>query len=56
MSSKSMVGMFLANQSSIGLRSNRFSDFSRKSRIQSGSDFCPEISRTISSFRPFFGM
>ena len=37
MSSKSMSGMFLANQSSIGLRSNRFSALSRNLVIHSGS-------------------
>ena len=37
MSSKSMSGMFLANQSSIGLRSKRFNAFSRNFVIHSGS-------------------
>ena len=41
MSSKSMSGMFLANHSSIGLRSKRFSAFSRNFVIHSGSDFVP---------------
>ena len=40
MSSKSMVGMFFANHSSIGLRSKRFSALSRNFVIHSGSDLC----------------
>ena len=56
MSSKSMSGMFFANQSSIGLRSNRFSALSRNFVIHSGSPLRSEISRTISSFRPFWGV
>ena len=56
MSSKSMSGMFLANHSSIGLRSNRFSALSRNFVIHSGSDFWPEMSLTTSSFRPFLGV
>ena len=55
MSSKSMSGMFLANHSSMGLRSNRLSAFSRNFVIHSGSDFIHEISRTTSSLMPFFG-
>ena len=56
MSSKSMPGMFLANQSSIGLRSNRLRARSRKRRIQSGSPFIQDISFTMSSFRPLRGL
>ena len=48
--------MFTANQSAIGLRSNRCSDRSRNARIQSGSFFMADISRTIASFKPFFGL
>ena len=55
MSSKSMSGMFFANQSSIGLRSKRFSALSRNFVIHSGSSLCPEMSRTTVSFRPFLG-
>src|SRR5919106_2726680 len=56
MSSKSMVGMFLANHSSIGLRSNIFRARRRKRRIQSGSPFIQDISLMTSSFRPFRGL
>ncbi len=56
MSSKSMSGMFVANHSSIGLRSKRFSALSRNFVIQSGSSFCPEMSRTTASLRPFLGV
>ena len=56
MSSKSMSGMFLANHSSIGLRSKRFSALSRNFVIHSGSDLCPEMSWTTSSFTPFLGV
>ena len=48
--------MLTANHSAIGLRSKRLSAFSRKSRIHSGSFFMADISRTISSFRPFLGL
>ena len=48
--------MFLANQSSIGLRSNRLSARSRNWRIQSGSPFIHDISLTMSAFRPFRGL
>ena len=51
-----MVGMFLANQSSIGLRSKRLSDRSRKRVIQSGSPFIQDISLMMSSFRPLRGL
>ena len=40
----------------MGRRSNRWSDFSRTSRIQSGSPFIQDISSTMSSERPFFGL
>ena len=56
MSSKSMSGMFLANHSSMGLRSNRFSALSRNFVIHSGSDLRCEMSRTTCSFTPFFGV
>ena len=56
MSSKSMSGMFLANHSSIGLRSKRFSALSRNFVIHSGSSFWPEMSATTSSLRPFLGV
>src|SRR5437764_13230781 len=55
MSSKSMSGMFLANHSSMGLRSKRLSALSRNFVIHSGSDFPHEMSWTTSSFKPFFG-
>ncbi len=55
MFSKSMSGMFLANHSSMGLRSNRLSALSRNFVIHSGSLLWCEISRTTSSFTPFFG-
>ena len=48
--------MFTANQSAMGLRSKRASAFRRKSSIHSGSFFMADISRTISSFRPFLGL
>ncbi len=48
--------MFTANHSAIGLRSNRCNDRSRNARIQSGSFFIADISRTIASFKPFFGL
>ena len=48
--------MFLANHSTIGLRSNRFSALSRNFVIHSGSLFWCEMSRTTSSFRPFLGL
>src|SRR5690349_3800026 len=55
MSSKSMSGMFLANHSSMGLRSNRLSALSRNFVIHSGSDLAQEMSRTTSVFKPFLG-
>ena len=45
-----------ANHSAIGLRSKCLSARRRKSRIQSGSFFISDISRTIDSFRPFLGL
>ena len=48
--------MLTANHSAMGRRSNRCSARSRKSRIQSGSFFIADISRTIASFRPFLGL
>ncbi len=48
--------MFTANHAAMGLRSNRVRAFSRNSRIQSGSFFMADISRTISSFSPFLGL
>ena len=56
MSSKSMSGMFLANHSSIGLRSKRFSALSRNFVIHSGSFLWLRDVRTTSSFRPFLGV
>jgi len=56
MSSKSIPDMFLANQSSIGLRSKRFRARSRNRVIQSGSPFIQDISLTMSSFRPLRGL
>ncbi len=56
MSSKSMSGMFLANHSSIGLRSNRFSALSRNFVIHSGSLLRCEISLTMSSLMPLVGV
>jgi len=44
MSSKSMSGMLVANHSSIGFFSKRFSAFSRNFVIHSGSSFWPEMS------------
>ena len=48
--------MLTANHAAIGRRSNRWRARSRKSRIQSGSFFIADISRTIASFRPFLGL
>ena len=56
MSSKSMSGMFLANHSSIGLRSKRFSALRRNFVIHSGSLLRCEISLTMSSLMPFLGV
>ncbi len=56
MSSKSMVGMFFENHSSIGLRSNRFRALRRNFVIHSGSDLWYEMSRTTCSLRPFLGV
>jgi hypothetical protein len=48
--------MLTANHAFIGLRSKRRSELSRNSRIQSGSPFISDISRTMASLRPFFGL
>ena len=40
----------------IGRRSKARYDLRRKSSIQSGSPFIHDISRMMSSFRPFFGL
>ena len=56
MSSKSMFGMLTANQDAIGLRSKWRNAFSLMSRIQSGSPFIQDISRTMSELRPFLGL
>ena len=45
-----------ANHGAIGLRSKCLRERSRKSRIQSGSPFISDISRTMDSFRPFLGL
>ncbi len=56
MSSKSRSGIRFANHAAMGLRSNRLRAFSRKVRIHSGSPFISDISLTMSSLRPFFGL
>ena len=45
-----------ANHGGHGFFSKRLRAFRRKSRIHSGSPFMADISRTISSLRPFFGL
>ena len=48
--------MLTANHGAMGLAMNRLRAFSRKLRIHSGSPFIADISRTISSDRPFLGL
>ncbi len=48
--------MRVANQGAIGLRSKCLRERSRNSRIQSGSPFISDISRTMDSFSPFLGL
>ena len=48
--------MLTANHLAMGRRSKRARAERRKSRIHSGSFLMPDISRTMSSFRPFLGL
>ena len=48
--------MLTANHAAMGLRSKRRRAESRKLRIHSGSPFISDISRTMSSLRPFLGL
>ena len=48
--------MLTANHSAMGLRSKRVRARRRKSRIQSGSFFMADISRTMDSLSPFLGL
>ncbi len=56
MSSKSSFGICVANHGAIGLRSKFLRARRRKLRIQSGSPFISDISRTMDSFKPFLGL
>ena len=48
--------MLTANHAAMGRRSNRWRARSRNWSIQSGSFFIADISRTMDSLRPFFGL
>ena len=48
--------MRVANQGSMGFFSKRFRASRRNLSIQGSSLFMADISRTISSFKPFFGL
>src|ERR1700684_1121851 len=56
MSLKSRSGMRSANHGTMGLRSNFFSASRRNFSIQGSSPFMADISRTMASLRPFFGL
>src|SRR5665213_44580 len=56
MSLKSRSGMRSANHGTMGLRSNFFNASRRNFNIQGSSPFMADISRTMASLRPFFGL
>src|ERR1700722_20224985 len=56
MSLKSRSGIRSANHGTIGFFSNFFRALKRKSSIHLSSFLMPDISRTIASLMPFFGL
>ena len=56
MSLKSRSGMRSANQGSMGFFSKRFRASKRNLSIQGSSLFIADISRTMASLIPFFGL